>query len=468
MGRFSTIAAGLFTCLAACGDDGNNQLADAPVAPDAQADAAVATGTVNILATVRCCDLAPMTPQAGVVVVAVQPDGTVGTPATTDAEGKAVVEIVEGAAVTAVYPEDTNNERQVTTIVGVKPGDSLTFGDNYYQPPITGGTSGQIDASWDPVAGATYYYTYTPCGGRYTGIPATSAQLFVYDYCQTPTAPILYAAYDNTGFLASAYIPAADFTPGTSLPVPTWTPEATTLNYPLSISGLEAAIYEVQLGAQGVYPRGIQVDHSAYVTPASGAAMADLSMPSTAPRTYANARLWRNGIDGRQQYFKTGAPPVAFAAPALPWIHGLVVDPSQGQALWLQTEGTYDAAIARLNWSRDDGMSTHYFYWDVIVPPGVTSVDLGAPPTALAPYLPTADDNLGTDLELIDLASTADYDGLRGAPEWRWNGPEGAVAAGDEAAAGISSFDGAEGFGFTRPVARVLREGARSMVRGAR
>ncbi len=443
MRRFASIASGLFACVTGCGDDGVHHLPDAPAADDAGIDAPVA-GTVNITTNVRCCDLAPGTAQAGVRVIVTGRNNAVGATAMTDAQGKASVAVHAGDSVTAVYPEDVPNLRtRLTTIAGVKPGDNLTFGDAYWVPPATG-VDGQLNVSWPAVTGANYYEVYTPCGSYFAGSATTTATIPLSAYCQTATAPIVFVAHDNNGLIvATSYLPAAPFTPGT-LPAITWTP--VTPSYAVSVSGLDAAINQVYLSSGVTFPSQITIANGDYPTITAGAGTLSFAIPAGAQRAYGSMDLRRNGTRGRQTYMKAGAASAAFAAPTMPWLTGLAASPGDVQAVWLQTAGTYDAATLRFNWSHSVAVETHYFDWNVILPPGVTSLNIGTPPAELAPYLPATTDDLGSDLVLVDLASATGYDALRALPEGRIMNPEAAVRAGDETAASVSSFDGGEGF----------------------
>lgn len=444
MRRFTTLVSGLFACVTGCGDDGVHHLADAPVAPDAGIDA-IATGTANVTAKIRCCAAPAGGPQEGVRVVVVHRDHTVGATAVTDASGKASVAVQTGDAVTAVYPEDTvSNTTKIATFVGVKPGDNLTFGDAFdYAAPMLG-TPGQLNVSWPAMAGAGYYYVFTPCGQFYGDGASLGATVNLYDYCQTPTAPMVFVAYDSAGvILASSYLPDAPFAPGT-LPAITWTP-ITAPNYALSVSGLDAAISQLSFTAMVQYPSQLLVGAQANPLITAGSATANLTAPASGLRNYETMDLRRSGTQGRQHYAKSNAATAAFTAP-LPWINGIAVSPGDGQAVWLQTAGAYDAATLHFNWNRYDGKVTHFSEWSVILPPGLTALDLGTPPAELAPYLPTAVDNLGTSLVLVDLAAAANYDAIRALPEWRVMTPDTAIHAGEEAAMGMSVFDGGEGF----------------------
>ncbi|MCX5744376.1 MAG: hypothetical protein NT062_17950, partial [Proteobacteria bacterium] len=163
--RGSGLCSALFI-LVGCSDDPIKHLPDGPPAIDAPIgapDAPSAAVTVTTLA--RCCTELPGTPQAAVPVAVIQPDGSLGEMAVTGADGKVTFhDVRSGATITAFYPENATFETTYVTMAGVKPGDDLTFGDHYYQPPLTTGTPGTATLSYPAFANAVHYQMYTTCG----------------------------------------------------------------------------------------------------------------------------------------------------------------------------------------------------------------------------------------------------------------------------------------------------------------
>lgn len=443
MSRFALLASGLSGLLAlvGCGDDGAARIPDAPPLPDGPD--VIPSGPVNVTTLARCCIVTPLTPQAGVVVVAVQPDGSVGDSGTSDAEGKVTLDDVqEGATIAALYPEDADNRTQLSTIGGVKPGDELTFGDNYFRPDAMGTSPGGVTLQVPALPGLSSYEVLSPCGYFYGGASA-SMTVSTYEHCQTPTAPLALVAFGNDGPLASGFLPAAPFTDGAVATLSEWVPNT---DVAISISGLDERTYLDLYGvaAYPLMPYDFYVDGDGEGSSYAGT----VAMPATAPRTYALARLGRDGLPGRQRAFRAGSSPIALTAPALPWLAGVVVSADAGQAVWLQTPGTSDATVLRMMWYRPGGDEGYrYYFWNAILPPGTGKLDLDVPSPALQAFLPAPGDRVYLEVSLIDLASTADYDAVRAVPEWLATDPEAAVAAGDETTAALSyTADGGEGF----------------------
>lgn len=452
--------------MAACGDDGgSNHPPDAPVGGDAPAlDAPATTGSVNVKATVRSnSDSAPGTPQANVLVVALQKDGTLVGTAMTAADGTATLAgVSDGASVTAVYPDDVNGNHMLVTYAGVKIGDTLTFGDKYFTPPVQG-TDGSMLVTWQPVTNATSYVIYGQCyeSGRYVG-NNTSVNLALYESCQSATSPFIVKAYGNDGLLASIHVASTASTPGTMLDLTAgqWV-AATASNATIGISGLSAMTNDVELDYFADF-HGLRDYNYRYPGIDAGAASETFTIAAADTLT-GGAQLYRAG-NGVQASYKQSASPIALTAPTLPWIDGLVANSKQ--VLWLQTSGTtYDAALLQLGWHRDmdDGKgsgstTTVNWNWNVILPPGGTGFTIPTPPPALAAMLPDDTTRVDSDLVFIDLSSAADYDAVRALPEYRLTNIESAVRNGDEASATTSSsYEGGEGVSFARKVDKVTR-----------
>ena len=443
MSRFAVLSSGLFALIAGCGDDGAARPADAPPPPDGDPDAPT-IGDVTVMAHARCCNLPPLTPEEGVIVAVVQPDGTLGETATTDASGVATLTGVHtGATVAALYPENVDYQTYLTTFSGVKPGDRLTVGHNYYAPSAAG-TEGAITVEVPSLSGYQYLNIFAPCGGSFTNA-TTAVTLPLYDSCQTPTAAVLFLALD-AGYIpiASGFLPDAPYTNGAVVSLPAWTPSQ---DFTVSMTGVGATISYADLHVVAAYPRWPYYRYGA--AQRVGSMMTGtVLLPTTAPRTYASASLNHTLYPGNQRAFHAGASPLTFEAPKLPWITSVTVDAVGRRVAWSTTPGAFDAVTVRLSWDRyDGGGNYHYYEWNAVLPPGTEEIALAELAPTL-PHLPT--DQLYGDVRLIDLASASSYDALRAAPEWVFADPESAVAYGDEASA-ATTYDGAEGFASLAP-----------------
>ncbi len=450
MCRFSAVVSVLIACLAACGDDGANRLPDAPLPDDAAVDSPAPVTTVNITTLARTYDeVAPGTPRAGVMVFGVSAANTVVSSAVTDSAGKATLSLPDGGSVTAVYDAGGGKVTNVvTTFVGVKPGDSLTFGDRARNVSSTTGQAGTMTLRWAPVTDATHYRVHSPCyQTSYTG--STEVLIELGEDCQTPTAAVGLVAYDDgDNALASLLLPAAPYTPGSTLEIAAnqWVAQ-TPDNLRLDLVNLDAAVGDVIVGAVDElvfgelgrfwwsYP---PISHT--LTPKGATASRLFSAADAAPRKSVAAKLHHETHVGRIWAYQAAASsPVTLDAANVPWVSTLTLGADQRSVAWTQTAGAHDAAVLRFWWSS--------FEWIVILPPGVTAFDVPSPPAALAPYLPTAKDEVNLyGCELVDLASATSYDDLRALPEWRITDGEIAVRAGEETRS--ISADCGEGYHF--------------------
>ncbi|MDX2089043.1 MAG: hypothetical protein SFX73_14395 [Kofleriaceae bacterium] len=451
MSRFAAVASSLFAVAAGCGDDGGFVPPDAPpTIDDAPMVDARPSGPVTVTTKVRCCTLTPGTVQAGVTVAVVQPDGTLGETGVSDAAGQVSFTNVQlGASITAIYPEDADANTDISTIVGVKPGDSLTFGENYYQPQPAGqGSKSSVTVTWPDTY--NYYQVWAgACGswGTYGGTAAFERK----PGCDSATTPVVVVARDNNwDYVATAYLPAADFT-GSTVNVESWTPNRT--DFAVSISGVEAPM-EVDFESVAAYPHAHVGIYNSGAEPTNGTVSANLTVSATAVATKTFAYLWRGQLEGRQEVYSGGVSPLALTAPTLPWLSAAIVNIKTGKAGWFQTDGNADGAVFYLNWQHyDEGADLWRDYeWNLVLPPGLTELELESPVTALAALLPDLVDDVDSpEVRLVDLSSTADYDAFRQLPEWRMTDVAASVIAGDEASASQSiSADGGEGAALRR------------------
>jgi hypothetical protein len=448
MRRFPGVAALLFAS-AACGK--TTALTDAATGDGKQADSGTgidaAPAPVTVIAKSRSSSTSPPgTLVAGVSVYAVQPDGTAGPTGQTDANGKVVLDGVKaGATITAVYTIDAS-DYQVTTVVGVKPGDTITLGDHYAAPTDSANT-GTLNVTFPAYTGATNYSVFSPCNSTNGG----ASPLVLPEICTMANANLTLIAQDDGGnTLAGGVIKNAPYTNGQTAALTAWSPVPAN-GFQVSISGLIVDVYQASLWADMVVDGSYVFDRGQTVNPVTGgAATGGFQIPPAGDRTSVGVTLYRQSY-GNQETYDDVAPAATSAtlpAPALPWLGARQLDNVNLNVAWIASgSGAYDAAFATFQWSHPNGVgvpATNY-NWDVLVPPGQTQFQWGTPIAALAPYLPTTADSINQfHVQLIDLASATNYDELRAAPEWQWQSPYNATEDGE--LTGVSSVAyGAEG-----------------------
>lgn len=460
MRRFAAVASGLFAVLAGCGDDGNTRpLPDAPVPPDdAAPDAPPAVTSVNITAYARFYEDVPaMTPRAGAQVFALDAALTVVATATTDATGKATVELPNGGSITIVYPDfvesSTFSRAWVTTYLGVKPGDSLVVGDSFRENNGNGATLGAETLQWTTLANADGYDLSTACARYGSYVPPTeSTQIDLFDDCAT--GPIVMTAYQGGNVIGSMYAPTVTHANGATHDLDAlaggWTTQAGTPNFISVLTGLPADAVVPWLGSRANYGVWSMTRYDTDVVPDTGMASAMTTVPATAPRKTAIAEVGRAKQNGRQFFAKTGISPVTIDTSTLPMFTAAPVADSKTRTVsWPMPVGTYDHAILQFRWTQFDGKNSRAMNWNVILPPGVSRLEADTLPPQLAMYLPQAAEFNLTNVRVVDLAEAASYDAARQLPEWRLSYPIESVHTG--AQDGAAYADGGEGSDLWEP-----------------
>ncbi len=460
--RTGGVSTALFICVAACGDV--TAFTDAaPGADAAQADAitvdAVPTGQVTVTTRARCCDLPPDSLVAGVPVLVISADGSVGDSGQTNAQGTITLDIDEGDTVTAVYT--TTDGFDLVTVVGVKPGDQLNFGEAFTAP--SQGVDGQMTATWPVVAGTYYYLINTPCGNQYVfNETTTSVQVGFSAYCQRPTADFVFTSISNTTYLPqrTAILRNVNFTNGQTAALGAW---AVPTNFAVNATALPSYVNDVYFSASAVVGDRQPYGSSSYVTPDAGAASGALPVHVGSDRIATTARLSRPGDLGDQYTYRAvpgSAATTTFATNELPWLGEAYVSAAGNVASWIQVgDQDHDGAIAYASWYRDrpglfGGPSGSSYSWTIMLPPGVTSWSWAQPPAALAEYVPVVGDTVYGDVALVDLASADGYDGLRATDERIFSCLECATSRGALVGDATVSYgyDGGEGFAAPAPL----------------
>lgn len=178
--------------VAACGEV-QDTAPDGPV--DAPPDAASAPVKVTVLNY-----LGDGAPDVAAQMIFQDLDGNVVFEGQVDAMGKLEAPLPTGGTVTEVrIVTDTATQlrAEITTIMGVKPGDDLTFGLKP-RPTITNqGGQTTMSASFTPVSGATSHLFFTTCGTASAGA-ASPVTLTFRDSCHGPTFDLVGVASGGT------------------------------------------------------------------------------------------------------------------------------------------------------------------------------------------------------------------------------------------------------------------------------
>jgi hypothetical protein len=388
---------------------------------------------VDVTTYVRCCAATPLTPQAGVVVVAIDPIGNV-VDGISDAAGHVTLANVQpNSTVYAGYAESDQLTTVLVTVFGVNPGVHLVFGDRFGAWDAHG-TDGSMTVNVPAYAGANEYRVSSSC----FSIPSGSTMITVplVARCQTPTTDLYAIAYDAQGGqpVATSYSPSATSTPGSVFATGPWIPSTPIT---ASISGLTGVTGYVDIDLGSVATSGYD-GTLGRATPVNGSATLSMLAPRSAPAlmAYATAELPPNGM-GKHEYaakVATNATQATLVDPGIPWVGQSLSD---GTVVTLSlTSGVYDAATVVSSWSRVDASSIHHtLMWSVIMPAGMTSFPwYPTLPAELAPFLVQPEDQqhgIYGSTTLVDFSDAATYDAALARPEWAFEVPSAAASVGD-------------------------------------
>ena len=465
MRRFSGVAAIVFSCAIGCGK--TTSLSDAPKSDSRNVDGQSPDARVALTVTTysRCCTEPNHTLEPNIPVVVLNPDGSFAQMDQTNASGTvSFVGVLPGSSVTALYPVGT--DFTIVTVLGVKPDDSITFGDEYQVTPAAG--TGTMTLDFPAVTGANMIYAYHSCGSDSALGTATSMTLNLT--CTGVTSgDVLLLAYDNlNNVIATATVHAVPYGDGQTATIPTngWT--MVTQPLAATISNLETMVTSVSLhGEMIVDGVTVRFGGTSYPTLSGGSGSTTIQVPSGGDRLFGFSELYAAGFGAKEefQHLPGDTRTLSFGEPALPWLDTPTFDAATEAASFTLTgSGSYDGAYADIQWNRLDTSidTTRYYDWHIIIPPGTTSFTWAAPPSQIAPYVPMATDTISGQVMLVDLSSASSYDALRAVPEWQIACPgcdtlNGTLPTGSSVAlqAGVEGFPGFAPRNLTHlPVAR--------------
>jgi hypothetical protein len=401
------------------GGDDDSATVDATTAPDAPA-----TGELTVFARTR--NNQASLDQAGVEVFVVGPDLTIGDRAVTDSSGRATLTVTGGDSVTAVYPP-VFSEHYITTVAGVAPGDTLTFGD---PDPFDYTQTAPMTFNWPAIANAYLYEVYTSCGGYgYAYAPTTSTALSRYAYCTASTADVVIIAYDPSyvqiGAVSQTSVPWTD---NGSYTMAGLAPLAT---LDLSLTGLPPEIDYANLNVYGTY--GDLWFGSGYAsgTPAGGTIAGTARMPPGATALRGSYSVNRAGFRGQSgTRAAPGGGTFTIANPSfLPWIgENGSVNAGAREIIWIQdSEGadTPDALTLQVQWQHYNGKFYDYFYWDLVLPPGTPSrVQIPPLPANLSDLLLETDQPYLQGITMYETDALQTWADVRAQPEWLMKRPD--------------------------------------------
>jgi hypothetical protein len=399
--------ASLAVVAAACGEVKNSPdagIADAelPDVVDALPDA-VSRGTV----AVTVFDEADGMPEAGVTVVFLEPDGSLGDRVLTDDLGQAAAELTSGGSVTAVR---LSTSTSMVTIMGVEAGDNLVIG-SAPDPDTTQTAILQVGFTRTT---HTSHVVHTTCGTSPSAGAASFLEVPMLRHCdRTPRDVVMQAT--GAASTATQYAVVKDVV-GSAITVPAnaW------IDGPSAVATLSAVPPEVKQVNVGRMLRtgGRRVFASfSAVAPTEGRSRVDVTIPNAldvGDDMIVTTELFAGTVPGtpkqtiRERRDLRTDFGVDVAADLLPWVSAPRLDVPARTLTWIQEgSGDIDALIADFSYSRGVDADRQFFRWRVIAPTSTGALTLPNLPAALGDIGPTTGDAL-TSHPAIFLIRTGD------------------------------------------------------------
>jgi hypothetical protein len=434
---------GLLGCGKVAGDT-----VDAP-APDADL-----TGSLRVITQTHVTGSGALAAiQAGVTVFSTRPNDSVVDTETSDSNGSATLMIYPGGSVTAVYPHMLDNGgpsgmqgTDLVTFVGVKDGDTLTFGSRF-APDMTGQQQVGTVTLNGTNATSQFIFVYTPCqiSAVFSTFPIA---LPVYNWCSTSpwevaiedeqTSPSFVLSYGYTAVTLPANKTASIFfSANAARPVSAMA------------TGLPPEITNVNFRLTGTINPSIHFGNTTFIYSASGVPMGGALTTTVNPITTGDHFLGQMIVSRPGNYsstvlydlLTTTAANWPVAAPVMPpYLNGSALFSEQDKAEWSIAKttqaSTFDGTVVLFTWTHTmtvSGMTTNTPYsWTFIVPPDQTQLKLPALPPQFAASAPQPMlDNINMRVRLIEIPTVNGYDALRAIPERNLTCPDCAVRTGE-------------------------------------
>lgn len=404
--------------LAGCGKvNDKTPPADAGIDADLSGDATVVTQAVL---TGKTGDKA-----GNIDIVSHLPNNMILATATTDANGGATIKVYPGGSVTAIYKHTADMGADLITWVGVKPGDTLTFGSRQIPSPTPSMPLGTQTFQWPALAGVTQFQAITTCGTSLTNTAtATSMTGTESTGCHREPMDVIFRAFNGSTLVAYGFRSNVTFANGGTVALGAW---ATTIpNETINITGLPPEISTVS----GDFATVINTDFTIFFgsyngTPTGGAFTKTVPFHATGERTFGELFLNRTGFNQMQLFdsFSTGTQTQTVAAPTLPtWVQGATnVSSALHKAEWFvvpeqSTSSTTTGELLLLQWSHVISGVSHPSKWNIIIPPGQTSFDFPPMPPTLSDHQPAPVDSIFGATTVFEIPSITNYDMLRTLP----------------------------------------------------
>jgi hypothetical protein len=370
-------------------------------------------------------------PDTTATVVFQNADGSVASDGAVDAAGHAQAMLPGGGSVTSIrITSDTPNglTAQVTTILGVKPGDDLTFGFKA-AGTITnqGGQTSMAVSFTAPDAGASYT-AYTACGSVAStpAVPPSPLTLQFRDSCHGATFDLVVVA--SGGKLASpmfAKLTGVAHANGESFTIPQGF--TTMASYAVNMTNIPDAVSSLTVTRSSMIDSTPAADE---VFPATDPPAGPLSITLPFPQAFgtrSQVAVTMNRADAtstqrHERHTATLMPSADFdLGTQLPWLGSVAVTATGASWATVVPGDAPDGMLTQWVGRWNDGARPVTILWRVVQPAEASGMTLPRLPAAYAALDPGQQAVTVTPttvgIVMVDYDKVAGYDELRQMPE---------------------------------------------------
>ncbi|HPH67161.1 MAG TPA: hypothetical protein PLF40_15510 [Kofleriaceae bacterium] len=377
-------------------------------------------------------------PQAG-TLVSTDAAGNLIAEAETGTAGTATIAIVGGGNLHFIEPT-TSGFHRITTIVGVQPGDALTFG-MVQRPVQISGAAEAMAVTYPLLVNGTFYSFFTPCGVDASARPST---LNLNADCHKLSFPLLGTAAFR-GLTKFAFQQQTFVANGTAA-ITTWTDMSPFSilysNTPANIDSL------VAIRASVLSSRLVGFQTNTFGDPTQRDFTVDVQFPpGVGTQSFVATELGRASMPGLQRVEVRTATlssslAVDLAAQPLPWIATAPVATATGATWTVQETGTPDMrrSVWSGNWMQGPELQT--LNWIVYDDSASATLSLPVLPAKFATVDPRAQavTNARAEVTYFDFSTLTGFATLRLSAESLGAGFDNNAALGNAAMVVRTSF----------------------------
>ena len=384
------------------------------------------------------------------------PNSTSFATGKSDGSGNGSIKVVPGGSVTAAYKHTADMGFEFITFVGVKPGDTLEFGNR--QPFFVcnvgctnNNTLGAVNYTWTVQPGATRTILAGSCFSQSVDAPGAATSGNENPSCTQNPMDTLFVSLTGTAVSGCTTRQNVAF-PG---PVNGGTPSSAPFAVTANVTGIPADFTSISAQFTPVinnqFERNVNFVTGfarATGTLSGGAFTGNFQYCNLGERTSSTISLNRPGFQQTRiiDSLPSNAATITVASPMLPpAAEGSFLASASGRrAAWAlgPTAGTsHDAVIVSFGWSVNLAGVNHTSFWHFVLPPNTTEITFPKLPSSFEQFLPSPEFGLGVqNFKVVEIPTISSYDAYRAQGAATALCPECAARAGDIQRVIISGF----------------------------